>query len=609
VFRFLIVVLMFLGFFYEAFSQAHKKVETWYDLKNQNVKESYFVLSKSPTVLDSLYLTFYQNGNLKSRGFFNKNKPEGEWTYFYENGNIKMKGEILDKASHGQWTYYYENGKVNMEGKMAKGLREGEWKFYYENGNLKNSGLYKKDLREGLWNYFYEDGAFKAQAKFESDKGTYREFYDDGIVKSEGPIASGKSNGLWKYYYENGRIKAEGHEVEGVKEGMWKYYHPTGVLHSEGIFSKGVPQGNWKYFHENGNLSSEGEQKDGNKNGYWKLYYSNGAFKAEGKFVDGDGVYKEYYESGKLKIEGNVIKDKNEGQWNYFYETGEREGACHFTAGKGYYTGYYENGKIRMEGMIENGAKTGIWKLYKEDGGISGYYKTYFEKDVPVFKPIEPDTLDLLKTDSLISYEKPKLKIPKKKSRYYTKKINEYKGFIFAMNPVGIVNSQIPFYMEYYIQERVGLEVNYTFHKDPFFRSFDNTLNEVCKIGHSAYLRNKFFQQDREFGMFYFGHELRYSTFAYSQNVVDTLYSFSIPRHLQLHEQRGEYSFVIGNKIMQNSAKDGFVFDAFVGLGLGYRIVSGENSEDMQLTRFYNQIRTGRLTVPFRLGFNLGYSF
>ncbi|MFN6947199.1 MAG: toxin-antitoxin system YwqK family antitoxin [Cytophagaceae bacterium] len=507
---------------HDTYSQVHKKVQTWYDLKKLYPKEEYYVLVKSPQVLDSIFISYFQNGRIKAKGLFLKNKPMGLWEYFYENGNPKMKGEVQDKNNTGVWTYYYENGNLQMKGSFEKGQRDGDWDFYYENGSLKNTGRYKKDMRVGIWNYYSEDGSFKAQATYDNDKGTYREFFPGGAIKSQGAIVDGKSNGLWKYFYEDGTLKAEGIEKDGLKEGMWKFYHPNGNLYSEGAYSKGVQQGQWKYYHENGVLSAEGEQYDGDKQGYWKLYYNSGAFKGEGNFDRGEGDYKEYYESGKLKIEGHIKKDKNDGQWNYYYETGELEGSCHFTMGKGFYTGYYESGNLKMEGMLLNGEKVDVWKLYKEDGSLSGYYKTYYENDVPVLKPLQAAP-DSAKSDSLGLYEKPKLKIPKKKSRYYSKKINEYKGFIVSGNPLALIRYQFPLNVEYYIQERIGVEFNYTLLRDPFFRGSGNMpVNSIYRRGFYTSLRHKLYQPDRDYGMFYFGHEIRFTSIDYGQRIMDT---------------------------------------------------------------------------------------
>src|SRR5687768_12775428 len=114
-----VLILFLLLFFWSKQGMAqHKKVETWYDDKKLILKETYYVISKSPTMLDSLYILYYQNGKVKSKGSFVKNKAEGKWEYYYENGNLKSKGELKGGENNGLWTYYYENGNLNMEGEV-----------------------------------------------------------------------------------------------------------------------------------------------------------------------------------------------------------------------------------------------------------------------------------------------------------------------------------------------------------------------------------------------------------------------------------------------------------------------------------------------------------
>jgi antitoxin component YwqK of YwqJK toxin-antitoxin module len=612
--RYYILFFLTFIFLHPRLHGQHIQVQTWYDQKKTLLKEDYFVKSSNSNTLDSLYISYYQNGRIKSRGYYINGKANGNWEYFYENGNLKMKGELKDNVSHGYWTYYYENGGVNMEGEVIKDHREGQWKFYYENGNIKSEGLYRKSLKNGPWKYYYEDSKPKGSAYFEDDKGKFMEFYPDGTIKSKGEIANGKSNGLWKYYYEDGSLKSEGYEKNGQKEGMWKFYHKNGKVASEGIFEKGLPEGNWKYYYENGALSSEGDQKEGKRDGYWKLYYNNGNFKGEGNFVRGEGPYKEYYENGKLKIEGQVKNDKSEGPWKYYYENGKLEGSCFFNQGEGNYTGYYESGKKKMEGKIVDGNKVGIWTLYNEDGNLAGYYRTYYENDLPVFREIG-DTLDSPKGDSVAPSNKPRLKIPRKRSRYFIRKVNEYQGFIVAFGPLGIAKklistnqpSAIPFSVEYYFQERLGYELGYVLIRDPFFKSA-HEYNVLYKRGNAFYLRQKFYQKDSDNGMWYFGHELRYTKI---DNTVNKTFHTGVPdsKGLTMSQSVIEYSVLFGDRLSKDARKKGWTVDVFAGLGIGYRFVSRNWDPSVEnFERDFLSVKGRGISVPFRFGVNIGYS-
>lgn len=588
----------------------HRKAQTFYDLKKKVLKEEYYVLVKSPQVIDSLYISYYQNGNIKTKGSYKKGKPFGIWEYFFENGNRRMIGTLDENTAEGNWIYYFENGNISSEGELKKGQREGRWKYYYENQNIKSEGWYKKDKKEGIWKYFYEEGLFKAQAIFDNDKGRYEEVYPSGKIKSEGDIINGKSNGLWKYYYEDGAIKGEGQEKDGVKEGMWKFYHPNGNLLSQGVYNQGATEGKWRYYYDNGNVSSEGIEKDGKKDGYWKLFYKNGAFKGEGNFNIGDGLYKEYFENGKLKIEGSIRNGKNNGLWKYYYENGTLEGTCFFTDGQGKYTGYYESGNINMQGPIVDGIKVGIWKLYKEDGTISGYYKTYYENDQVMFRESAAKGKDTLARDTIVSLNKPKLKLPKKKSRYFTKKVNEFQSIILSSNPGGVLIGRLPVSLEYYFQERLGYEINYTMIRSPFFKSVKTAgLDNILDRGFSASIKQKFYQRDQDIGMFYFAHEVRFSRIGSSVRFLDSTDNGQ-RRSIQQTQHLFEYSILVGDRIMGDATKRGWTVDIFAGVGVGFRL--SQQSWDVK-NKYYSSMmpnaKTSFLSLPFRFGVNIGYAF
>ena len=101
-------------------------------------------------------------------------------------------------------------------------------------------------------------------------------------------------------------------------------------------------------------------------------------------------------------------------------------------------------------------------------------------------------------------------------------------------------------------------------------------------------------------GMWYFGHEIRFTNIGHYTNIQlqPLIITASAP------EQRVEYGILLGYRLMQHLAKDGFTIDAFIGYGLGYRNVS----IDQQFQQEFRSISTNHFSQTFRFGFNLGYS-
>ncbi len=582
------------------FASAQQVIKTYYNADSTLLHEIYFVNNFEDFELNGSYRAYYYSGELKSTGHYKDNKPTGRWTYYYENGSLKTEGNLNDGNSTGHWIYYYENGNKRMEGQLEKNNRQSEWVFYFENGTEKSRGTYIHNKKNGIWNYFFEDGKLKAQAYYESGSGRYREFYPSGRLKADGFNKDQFSDGKWKYYYEDGELQAEGYFKKGAKHGPWKYYHPNGVLSAIGGYSEGDKNGLWKYYYDDGTLSSEGIEHNGLKEGVWKLYYETGKVKAEGDFEEGSGSFIEFYENGKQKAKGNVLKGKNEGKWIYFNEAGNEEGFAVFRRGEGTYKGFYSDGTLRMEGEIKDGKRVGEWKLYNPDGSLAGYYKPIYEDDKPIFR-----TSSSIEGDS--KYDKPQYKIEKEKSRYFKPVVNEYKAYIIGTNPAFTVAGWLPIGLEFYTQERLGYELMTTIVKQPFYRATSKLeVDQEFRSGFELSFRQKFYSKDRQAGMYYFGHQLTYGSYDHGKRILDL--DGETLRTLRASEGNFSYDLFIGNRWMINPGDAGFTWDAYLGVGIGFRSFSREYDIATYPEDSFDHVNQNKLIVPIRFGINFGYA-
>jgi hypothetical protein len=176
-----------------------------------------------------------------------------------------------------------------------------------------------------------------------------------------------------------------------------------------------------------------------------------------------------------------------------------------------------------------------------------------------------------------------------------------------ATNPVSMAFGSIPFTMEYYFQERLGYELQYSIIRNPFFTSDDNVkINEVYDRGFSLALRQKFYNPDRRFGMFYFAQELRFSTIDHFANVIDSLNMVN-GSVIGASEKRIEYSLLGGYRLVKDAGGTGITIDAFIGLGIGYRDFDREYPASEEFDQVFDDIDTDKLSIPFRFGVNIGY--
>lgn len=566
---------------------------TYHDAQKKNLKEVYQVKDTIQNILHGRYISYFLNGHVESKGQFVNNETSGVWEFYFETGHLKMRGILRQNSNYGLWEYFFENGQKSMEGTIDGKMKVGIWKIYYESGELKEVGEYTANKRTGLWKTYFEDGAKRGEIEYNNDMGRFIEFYHSGKVLAEGPKSGARNVGRWRTFAEDGTLESEGEYSAGKKNGPWKFFYPSGKASSSGQYENDEPVGLWTYYFENGKVSSQGEFVKGSKSGYWNSFNKDGSVRSEITYVNGTGEYREYYQGGQLRIIGQIVNEKNQGKWQYYYEDGKVEGECDFDKGNGTYYGYYPSGTLQTKGQIENDLRVGTWELYQEDGNLSGYYK-------PVY-----DNKALANAINAMA-EKSKVVVPTAKRNnhkfsYFDPMFPEYHSMILQGNPVFMFLGSLPIGVEFYNEARLGHEFSFDGIREPFFAADDAVpIGKLFTRGYAFALKQKFYNPMKS-GMWYFGHEIRFTNIGHYTNVQlqPIIVTASAP------EQRVEYGVLLGYRLMQHLAKDGFTIDAFVGYGLGYRNIS----IDQQFQKEFSSINANHFSQTFRFGFNIGYSF
>ena len=577
-------------------------LKTYYDEDKSVIKEEFYVKSRQDNILHGLYKAYYIDGVTKSEGRFANNKSTGVWKYYYKNGRLRMQGEIDDGKNIGKWDYFFENGSTKMSGRLLSGKKEGIWVYFYKNNSKESEGSYASGLKIGSWKYFHESGVVKANEEFSGEGSYYEEVYETGSIKSEGKILNGEKVDRWLFYYEDGTLHTEGHYLANKKTGNWKYYSETGKIDAEGEYVNDLANGVWIYYFYDGTVSSQGELVEGSRDGRWKMFYNDGTLKGEANYNRGDGEYKEYHKNGAIKVKGMVKSGANNGLWQYYYENGNLEGTCDFVMGEGMYKGFYNDGELKMQGQIKDDIKTGIWELYEKSGVITGYYKPYYEEGEETFfladEMKEQKELSQIRRASAGSSKK-----LKRKSRYFKKKIREYKAFIIGYNPIAPLVGSLPFSFEYYMEERLGYELATQYIRRPFFRSFSSVdPGETYSEGFAVSLRQKFYHQEVPMGQPYFAHEVKYTSLSYGTNVANE-------QIMGASEQKIEYALIVGNRYFKNVTSNGFTIDTYIGIGAGYREYNQIYSTADPIDDPFQSLNQNNFAYSIRIGINLGFAF
>lgn len=584
---------LFVAITHEVCAQGFVR-ETYHDAEKKHRKEVYQVKDTLRNTLHGQYISYFLNGNVESRGQFTNNETTGVWEFFYETGNLKMRGILKQNANYGLWEYFYESGQKSMRGNVNGRNREGEWITYYESGQVKELGEYVNNKRQGLWKNYFEDGALKGEIEYTNDAGRYTEYYRSGKILAEGPRTGTMNVGLWRFYNEDGTLGSQGEFVNGKKQGEWKHYYPEGTIESRGKYTHDQRSGPWEEYFGDGRVRSLGTYTGGNRTGVWKSFYPDGKPRGEVTYTDTKGEHREYYPSGKLKSRGNTVNEKRQGQWMFFYEDGRKEGECHYNNDKGTYHGYFPNGALQTKGLMNGDLKTGTWEIYQEDGTLSGYYRPFYDN-----RALSEEIVSLAGASHI-----KKATRRGKSLTHFQPRVGEFRGLIVGGNPLMVFAGRLPLGVEFYLQERLGHEFEFTGIRDPFFkRDLAVPAGDKFERGYSVCIKQKLYNPLKT-GMWYFGHEIRFTNYGHFINQPITASSSELFTFSSV-EQRIEWGMLLGYRISQSNVRGGFTVDAFVSGDIGYRGFD----VDPNFSTYFADINQSRFSTTFHFGVNFGNVF
>ena len=94
----------------------------------------------------------------KEQGSFRNGEREDAWISYWDNGQLRSKGNWKNNKREGVWFNYLDNGTLDSEGNFTNGINEGTWAYYYRNGQLGYKGNWKNGKQDGAWVSYNKDG-------------------------------------------------------------------------------------------------------------------------------------------------------------------------------------------------------------------------------------------------------------------------------------------------------------------------------------------------------------------------------------------------------------------------------------------------------------------
>jgi antitoxin component YwqK of YwqJK toxin-antitoxin module len=188
----------------------------------------------------------YDNGQLMYEGYFEDNKPIGEFMRYDREGNLTSI--LIHKKDNDtiQATFYHPNGYIAGKGKFFRQEKTGEWLYYsdYLEDHLLMRCTYQQGKPHGVSIKYHWNGEIAEELQFSSGKksGSWKQYYTDGTLSLESSYREGKLNGEFKSWHTNGSMEISGQYNNDTRVGLWLFYNKDGSIKKEIKYNKGIPE-------------------------------------------------------------------------------------------------------------------------------------------------------------------------------------------------------------------------------------------------------------------------------------------------------------------------------------------------------------------------------
>ncbi|WMJ72629.1 toxin-antitoxin system YwqK family antitoxin [Cytophagaceae bacterium ABcell3] len=113
--------------------------------------------SIDPETRNGMFEYHHKNGQLKFKGRYLQDEPEGKHVWYYENGELQAEEYYQHGELHGDFKEYYDNGQISLEAVYRNGKKHGPATYYNEDGTVHSYGPYHDDIKEGIWSFYDEE--------------------------------------------------------------------------------------------------------------------------------------------------------------------------------------------------------------------------------------------------------------------------------------------------------------------------------------------------------------------------------------------------------------------------------------------------------------------
>jgi len=180
------------------------------------------------------YDFFPWNGNLRKKITYKDGEELSHISYQYhqtldDEGNPRLR-EMVNWSRQNGYDYkngaqetYDDNGQLKYKRNFLKNKQNGDLEEYYKDGQLKSKTPYKDDMRDGLYESYSDSGQLKEKVTYKNNRkeGVSETYYDNGQLKEKRTWENNQPLSTYEMFYTNGQLKEKqlnGNLVESYLE-------------------------------------------------------------------------------------------------------------------------------------------------------------------------------------------------------------------------------------------------------------------------------------------------------------------------------------------------------------------------------------------------------
>lgn len=147
-----------------------------------------------------------------------------------QHGRVRVRGYLDRDRTAGEWTFYDPSGRRRQRGECEAGRRVGVWDSWHANGRKAAELSYGRalQLRKNVLVPFTAEARkrpqYAAATVVAVRDGPARTWWPNGRLRSEGNYRLDQRHGEWTFWDSGGRQREHGRFEEGVRQGEWEVW-------------------------------------------------------------------------------------------------------------------------------------------------------------------------------------------------------------------------------------------------------------------------------------------------------------------------------------------------------------------------------------------------